>query len=954
MKQVKTTDRRGLAAAILAGLLVLSVVLYIVISSLSAAKDPADTETPKYDPIDGEDQNAQNLYPTIDADTINWIRIDGKDNEHTYDLLKNDEDGTYILYYRDENGTEQVYYPDICEADSAFSYSSLYAADAFGTGSIARLYYLKQGLCTVSFGERIPLAAEGAERDAALAEYGFAEKTTTIHVRYEEKTEAGESRVTTHKIVVGGELVSDNGYYLMVDDRPYIYSAEDTMLDYAMQSSAYYINPRLVSTGLTMDGVQEPYLTTMYRQWKNVLTDKEGTPVPANAKVIVRALSRTPFGGGTGAPTDGYTTSALSSRTFDLSALTGSAYRRLREALVGERIGALSDPLTVTVVTEPNALQIKEGETTLYTYRIERLESILTETGELTEVGTAVGDNSLLKVAYTYTVGETTSTQTYGIIDLSSDLLPASAVEALRGMKVGENRNEDDFVTFSLQYTEDNANKRVVRILLTEIMSIYNSDATATENVAVDGSLVSYRYCLEIDGKKQEKTYSLTVKLSREELGDEIYTALLGRRAGKLTDADDDLLASYTEYSEIFSDFITYEISEISYFVTSEEIVAFRFQNASERDPFYGETIYENLTEKKKLYGLSDTNCEGTVKLLGGVGSNTSLSAGLVGSETVAIGITPENMKKYGLYANTVYFELPRGITVAESGAGEDDSDDYTWLDTLGFTLYISDRQADGSRYIASDMYGIVVRIVSEDLRFLDYDFAEYWARQKLLLLDVKNLAALDVEFFMDDLKGRYGFSLKHTTYYVTSEGKGYLTPPEDTTAYSEYDRIELTVTPSGADATDNIMLSYLRALGTNTLSLTDFYNATLGDGESLYIRNDSAGTAYFKELLQILYRIPYAGLLTEEDKAQIAADAPCLMKLSVRLTDSAYRYAFEFYRTDDRRVAVRLYRESDGGDAIGAVNDFYVSAFAFKKVGQAFVSLLDGREIDGDNAYEY
>ena len=932
MKQVKKTDRRLIAVLALSALLLVAVILYAIVSSLTddngAKKDP-----PRYDPIAGEDQGAQRVYPTVNADSINWIRVEGKDSEHTYDLLR--------------NGEEQVYYPDICAADSAFSYSSLYASDAFGTGSIARLYYLKQGLSSITFGERIPLPEDSAERAAFLTEYGFAEKTTTVHVRYEEKVD-GENTVSTHKIVIGGDLIAGNGYYIMVNDRPYIYSVEDTLLDYVMKTSAFYVNPRLVSEGLAMDGVYEPYLTTMYRQWKNTLYDKEGTVIPADARVILRALSRAPFGGGTDAPSDGYMLSPISTCTFDLASLTAPIYRRLQAALVGQTVGTLSDPLTVTVITAPHALQIKDGESSLYTYRIERLESVLTETGEITERGTAVGEHTLLKVAYTYTADGVTSTLTHGILDLSSTALPAEAVTALRGLRVGESLNEDDFVSFSLQYTKDNANEKTVRILLTEIMSVYNSDASATEDIAADGSMVSYRYVFEIDGKKQEKEYSVTVKMDRDELGDGIYDALLGKKAGRFSSLP---LASYKEYSEVFSDFITYEISEISYFVTSEEIVAFRFQNSSERDPFYGESIYENLTAAKKLYGLSATNCEGTVKFLGGVGSNTSLSSGLVGSETVAIGITPETLKKYGLYANTVYFELPRGITTRSTDEGEE-TDDYTWLDTLGFTLYISDRQADGSRYMASDLYGTVVRIVSEDLRFLDYSFEEYWARQTLLLLDVKDLAALDVEFFMDDLYGKYGFSLKHTTYYVTSEGKGYLSPPASG-EYSEYDVIEVTAAPSG-NASDNLMLAYLRSLGTNTLSLTDFYNATLGGGEKVNVRNDSAGTAYFKELLQILYQIPYGGTLTEAERAEIAADAPCLMKISVRLTGSVYRYAYEFYRTDDRRVAVRLYRESDSGPVGGAMTDFYISSFAFKKAAQAFVSLLDGKVIDGDIAYEY
>ena len=75
-------------------------------------------------------------------------------------------------------------------------------------------------------------------------------------------------------------------------------------------------------------------------------------------------------------------------------------------------------------------------------------------------------------------------------------------------------------------------------------------------------------------------------------------------------------------------------------------------------------------------------------------------------------------------------------------------------------------------------------------------------------------------------------------------------------------------------------------------------------------------------------------------------------MKFSLKLKGSAYRYAFEFYRLDDRRIAVRMYRETEGGVASGEVTDFTVSAFSFKKMTYAFVSLLNGKVVDGDSAY--
>ena len=58
------------------------------------------------------------------------------------------------------------------------------------------------------------------------------------------------------------------------------------------------------------------------------------------------------------------------------------------------------------------------------------------------------------------------------------------------------------------------------------------------------------------------------------------------------------------------------------------------------------------------------------------------------------MGLTPEVKKHYGLYAYTVYFELPRQIYVSD-GTYSDTLDDYDSAYTIGFTLYISEEKPD-------------------------------------------------------------------------------------------------------------------------------------------------------------------------------------------------------------------------------------------------------------------
>ena len=172
-----------------------------------------------------------------------------------------------------------------------------------------------------------------------------------------------------------------------------------------------------------------------------------------------------------------------------------------------------------------------------------------------------------------------------------------------------------------------------------------------------------------------------------------------------------------------------------------EMIVSFEFVNASERDPFYGESIYKNTLEgENKFYALDSVACQNVTFLLGGVGSgsNSQQSEGLVGRETVAVGLTTEIMDRYGLYDGyTIYFELPRGISRV-GGSADDELDDYRYLSTLGFTLYISHEQSDGTRYVASTLYDIVVKIDGAKFDYLEKSFEEYWARRNLVMIDYK------------------------------------------------------------------------------------------------------------------------------------------------------------------------------------------------------------------------
>ena len=302
--------------------------------------------------------------------------------------------------------------------------------------------------------------------------------------------------------------------------------------------------------------------------------------------------------------------------------------------------------------------------------------------------------------------------------------------------------------------------------------------------------------------------------------------------------------------------------------------------------------------------------------------------------------------------------------------------DDYTWYETLGFTLYISEEDpVTKTRYVGSDMYGIVAKVRSELLVFLDYDFVNFWARRNLMLVDIDNLASLDVDFMMEDVVGSYDFDLSHNNLYLTGDGNGTFTEPESYSDIFNFIRVYVSAEchcTGECKCTDNHMLTELKKLwaqgGTDIkrMTLAQLYklyfegseDSAVSDGMP-YIGYDTAGTAYFKEILEMLYFTQYAGNLTEAEQADAEENAEMLMRISLKLrstpsqTASQNLYVYEFYRYDDRRVMVKLYQTDSEGNAVTeAVSDFYVSTLAPKKIVSNFYALLNAEDFDTEEAY--
>jgi hypothetical protein len=947
----KFTKKQKLSL-ILCGVFAVLLAVCIPISIILSDKEEEPTVSKQPEIIEGEArQNGLALaYPAVNKkEQIQYISIKNENGE--YGFIRFEKGTEFNMYYVDENGEQIVYYPKICEEDVGFEYADLLKIDTSdGYSQYTLLDYLCIALQMSYFEERIPLSENVDERNSQLKAYGLTDdKARTVYFAYYDDM----GNLKNHTVKIGEAGIFGTGFYFIIDNRPYVYSSINNYYNYALSSYSNFLKAALVSDGLSEDSGYGPYLTTGYYQWLNEKHDTAGEVVPEDSKVIVYTDIITPNitedSSADGYDKDGYGLAEIDIKKYK----NNKSYRRLINAVLGKQIGSYNPEIEATLTYNSSVIEFGEGTSVSYNYVITAIESFLTDGQDITAPGAVLGNSgNLVKVTYNVTVdgAAVAPHPMHAVIDISASGIPADAAEKIRNAPIGA-LSAEDYISFTVEYTKDNAFKTNGKYVITEIISIYDKKGNKIDTVAAD-SIVGYRYQIVIDGVIQsEETFMMDLSAATEGLNAEIKAALIGKGVSRnLNVSFDDSTAHY----EYFLGFTSYKISRIDYFIVGELISAFRFQNSSDRDPYYGESLYENLMEDEhRLYGLNSSACESVVEMLGGLNKDgTSATAvGLFGDKVVEVGITPSIMEKYGLYAHTVYFELPRGIYAytPDDGSGEglsDKLDDYAYYDTLGFTLYISEvNPVTNKRYVASDLYNIVTEISADKFIFLDYDFETFWARRNIILMDINDIEDVGMEFYMSDLKGSYDFDLIHQMITYETSANGYT---------SSFNKITAFVTPS-ADATPTKLTEFMANKGYKEgVSLTELYDSIYpNDPELKSVYPDSLGTAYFKEAIRMIYLTTYVDVMPEAERAEAMKAENLVMRMTLDIKSSAYTYVYEFYRADDRRILVSIYQTSVNGDSeTTPVSDFYLSTFAFKKIVTNFIGLLNGEKINPNVGY--
>lgn len=986
MKEVKKFKLKKQHVAIIscAALLVLFITASIIVNSVIAPFLNSDNgnKTPQISLIDGEDYYLSTpvAYPYFPVSSIDYITVHNESG--AYELVRSPDTKMLNIVYQDENGDEVIYMPPILGAEGVDTYDSLYALSDSSSSMAggALLTYLCVAVGALYFSDRIELPEDETERAKVLRGYGFDPNSVrsvgvsyTVTDKTAEPDEDGNYPQTKegHAVIIGGQPVSGIGYYFMVDNRDgYVYYSGNDYLSYALYGVEKYIKGNLIAeSSLGAYAFLSPHLTTDFKLWKNNVHSTVGETVEKDSSVITTGIAMIPIndrpddGLSEGASSDGYKYESSGTLTFDLGGSLSdhpdlSRFRKMLEgtAKVGVYGNNMEDRLYLTLLSAlsknstSKVIDFSEKDSVSYTYTIMEIESVITDSEELTKKGTPVEEDSLIKVSYRYKIdGESAcSLPHHAVLDLSDELIPEEARAALASMTVGE-IDINERVIFTVEYTKENATRSEDKLIVSAIVDVYDSKGNSIEKVASD-SYVTYTYYEIIEGvstEKKTKTIRMNYDYESERIR-KVKQTLLGCTNGAVLEKT---AYSYEGFYEIMREFICYAVSSVDSFVTKEPVISFRFVNASERDPFYGESYYKNtLGGAEGIYGINASVCESLVKYLGGVGENGNVSQGLAG-QTVHVGLDAYAMEKYGLYANTIYFELPRGIRAdADEGASEDSDalTDYKWLGTVGFTLYISDPRYDEDgtrfRYVGSDMYNLVAKVYDRELDFVDSSFEDLWARRNLVLIDISNLDELVFDFNMEDVYGEYRFD-----YYC-----GEVPGPDGSTKV-EIPYVDIYVSGSAEDRMDTVLEKYLTG-NRKVLSITTLYEKEHGDDDgeiSVDSDGNSVGVSNFKEAFFALQLTRYAGSVSEEEQQAIKeSGAKPLMTMKLKLNGTGY-YVYEFYRYSDRRVAVSVYTTASNGAASSdKAMSFYITTFAFKKLVSNFTGLLNAEFLENETGY--
>lgn len=755
----------------------------------------------------------------------------------------------------------------------------------------------------------------------------------------------------SRRVYVGSATADDSGYYVMLEGRGVVYTTATVttnmgsvdLANLVDRSMSYYVHPRLLTASYSP---YDPFYTPYFALSGGTLKDQPGETVGEGDRVYF-SYAATP-----------------TQREHQLYRMEVDDL--LSELLVGLAVGQEGfDLLSAT----PRLRAIMDGDTVTYT--VDTILAVYDKANKRYHTSdVTVGADSLVLVRYgdgeTRTVSSALGSYEepvwrYGMLDMADPDMPASLRNALLGQPPHTMPDEANYIKTPILYTQNEDMTRAEYRISSLDAIVREGVAPGAGETARSGDTVTFTYTLYLDGTPVSTVSSSMVldTEAKDPVTRALTQAMIGKEAGKGTASAPYTTATlyYTE-DALMWEYEEYLSCEIRYTVSDKTELAFGYfyyTGDGQKDIYQSDSIYLiTAPEELRMYSIESTVAQTVLHTF----------TDLVAEETVAVGITPEVMEHYGLYAHTLSYTLPYNTKTREDDKGNVLS--ITTDDVIEYLLFISEPDGNGARYVASQQFDTVTRVTDGRFDFVDWDFLTGWARGSLLLTDIANLKDLTFRTNFSDLEDTWSYALTHDHDFRYSQSDGsvgvttktyvayvnglvsHKTHLDDTKTtrvgpgvyvetFSDTQRVTTVVDAAGNKASD-LDAIYARAgyTGTNRL--------------------DGMGVYYFRRMLSSLYSVRYMGLVSEdmteaEADALLANEAATVLTLSVTLTDGRV-YTYRFYAYSARRCMVSVAGRGADGSDLGETHRYYVNRTEVVKLADMAAMLSAGQDFSTDGWY--
>lgn len=300
----------------------------------------------------------------------------------------------------------------------------------------------------------------------------------------------------------------------------------------------------------------------------------------------------------------------------------------------------------------------------------------------------------------------------------------------------------------------------------------------------------------------------------------------------------------------------------------------------------------------------------------------------------VKLGLDDATLTKYGLYRHQIWLAYPYAaeFNVADSRFdydADDTSDEKAEKDAkreqaffadrdnfIDGRLYVSDVTENGTRYVASILYDLVVEVDASVLSFMEKTPIELVDD---FMVTAQSTDVVSFQMFWNYGKGEFlsdAYDFEVTVEEVVTGNSGL---------------VDENGNPIG---------------GQTTKEITKLVATPVGGGESLVLDPDTYYELYHR-ITYTHYRGEHG--LSEEEVAAILADTDkCVLRLVQTLSDGVTNY-WEFYPISANRVLVQV--KNGAGASPGA--RFVIWGTAFADITNGYLHLMKGEPFDYEQRYE-